>query len=956
MLSIVKINSEAHQAASPANAGGYLHYLGEPSTRAKKDFDAYARGGDGLAPPPFWACKGPAMMGLDGIAEAEHVERLARGFHPVTGAPLVVGAGRGHVMGLDLTFSAPKDVSAVFAAADDPTRVAILEALRESAKAALDYAESQALTRHGKGGRIKQAAEAAFVAAYTHFASRALDPALHIHAMMFNVGKRAGADEHSAMEAKAQFERKMATGILFRAELASRMRGLGFSVLAAGPYFAIAGISQDQRDALSTRSAQIAERMREDGVQGADYAAQRVAALNSRKGKQEPPLDELLRMFEEQARALGLTREAVASMRGAQPLFEPLAMDHEALLDELVASQSCATEQEALALICEKAMGVWSAAECRDELARFMASPALARLGQTETLSEVFTSKATKELEAQISERVAEGAPSRVHRVARRLVDKEFDRMERELSESLGVAVSFHQQREAAAHVACDSGRHAFVEGWAGTGKTSMLRGLALAYQAAGFSVAGCCQSASAAQNLARETGIRSRTIASLLLALRDGRARLHAKSILVVDECGMVGSREFSELQAAALAAGAKLACVGDSKQLAPVEFGPIFGSLVRLHGKAEISAIQRQRTDFEPLMKWLESRGVGPEKAKALRALPEDSRMQTLSALCGADPKLAKAFERWRSRFDYEWMREAVGDFATGNAEKALALLESKGRLKLAAGQEAALAALVAAWAADKTEPRSKAMIAGTRAEVAELNRRGRDILIARGLVDDAGGIDVCIVRRDETREVKRFAPGDRIVFTMNDRELGVFNGVSGDLVAVDRTDREPILEVELDDPREDGSRRARIPAAWGRFDLSLCFTNHKAQGRTFDSAYVLANPGAALDRHWIYVAASRSRFATTLFVNAALLGLVDPEGHQAGALRPKTRRQSIAALAARMSSSRNKGTTLDFGPSTLAPEALKPMGAGVVLAAKALLERLRDRARCASPEPSQ
>ncbi|WP_152287994.1 hypothetical protein, partial [Flavicella marina] len=72
MLSITKINSQANQ---PRRGGaGYAHYLGERSTKRRGDFDDYARPKDDGSPPPFWACKGAAVLGLDAIAEAEQVE------------------------------------------------------------------------------------------------------------------------------------------------------------------------------------------------------------------------------------------------------------------------------------------------------------------------------------------------------------------------------------------------------------------------------------------------------------------------------------------------------------------------------------------------------------------------------------------------------------------------------------------------------------------------------------------------------------------------------------------------------------------------------------------------------------------------------------------------------------------------------------------------------------------
>ena len=950
MLSITKINAARNQTGG---RGGktYTHYLGGPTTKQRGDFDDYARGDQVEGPPPFWACRGASLLGLDGVAEAGHVERLARGLHPVTGEPLVKGAGAGHVMGLDMTFSAPKDFSAVFAGADPATRDALTQCLQQSARTALAYAEAGAVTRHGHGGRLKQAAQGVVASVYTHFSSRALDPNAHVHAFLFNVGKRQASKEWSALELRTQFERKMATGILFRVELASRLRRLGFEIVPAGPYFALRGIDQGQRDALSTRSRQIADHLRDTGVESAGPAEREIASLNTRASKAEPPLAELLSRFEAQAGALGITPQSVAAMRSAQAAPEPpLAIDHAEVVDELVASQSCATAQEALALICERAMGRWTAQQCLDETERLMASELVVRLGRSELLTEVFTSRATKDMEADISAKVASGKADTRHRVDRKLVDAEFDRLESELSGKLGVKVSLSQQRDAALHIACDTGLHAFCEGWAGTGKTTMLKAAGAAFEAAGLHVVGCCQSAAASQNLMRETGIPSRTIASLLLSLREGRARLDASTVLVLDEAGMVGSREFASLQSAAMGAGAKLVCVGDPKQLQPIEAGGIFGSLMREHGKAEISNIQRQRTDFEPLLAWLSSRaadrgGISKDKARALRALPEDARMAALKALCSEDAKLSRAFEKWRGRFDFEWMREAVESFAKGDAARALEMLDAKRKLILSPSHDQAVRALISAWDADKTPVAKKAIVAGTRAEVAELNAMARERLIEKGVVEDIRGIEIEIKHRDDTVDTKRFAPGDRVVFTMNDRSLGVANGVSGTVQEIGHDGSEPVLEVELDDANERNETRVRVPASFGRFDLGLCLTNHKSQGRTFDAAYVLANPAMA-DREWTYVAASRSRFATTLFANTAALGLVDPESHRTADHEPKSREQAIEALASRMRRSRAKGTTLDYA-EVPRPEAEARPTRGLAEVSRAAVAALLRRA---------
>lgn len=925
MLSITKINSAKTKSARGSSAAGYLFYLGSPSTRDRSEFDQYARSAsDAGGPSPFWAGSGVSILGLGAEVSAEAVARLAEGRHPATSEPMVKGAGDSHVMGADLTFSAPKDVSALFAGASPETQAAINNCMRGAVEAALAYSESIAVTRHGRGGRVKQRAEAIAVACYPHFASRAIDPQLHIHAFMFNMGKRGGLEEWSALDQKAQFDHKMATGILFRAELASRLRGLGFGIVQDGPYFKVEGISDHQRDALSQRSKEINAYLAERGLSEKDGAAAReIASLNTRSNKSEPGYAELVEKFKIAARALGLTPAAIESMRAkAQaPAAADYELDVEALISELTATKSVATTQDALQLICEKAMGRWSAERCLSELGQFLKHPSILRLGETEHLSQVITSQDMLEIEADISVRVAEGQASTVHRVAAAAVSDAFAKLSDEIEAKIGAPVDLEQQRRAALHVCSDTGSHAFVEGWAGAGKTTMLRAVGEVYKSQGFKTIGCSQSAAAAQNLARETGIRSSTIASLLLAIESGRAPLGPKAVVILDEAGMVGSRELAALQRRVVDAGAKLVCVGDSKQLQPIAAGGIFKALVARHGAAEISNIQRQRTDTAPLFQWLSGAiGRNPpslpkETIVALRGLPEDAIGPALDALAARDARLAHGLQRWRDRFDHLWMRECVEHFAIGRARQALDIMDGRGRLKLISDGASAMEELISAWDLDKTAAKDKAIIAGSRSEVVALNELARRRMIQRGLVDEAAAVEIDIERRDGSREAKSFAPGDRIVFTLNDARLGVANGSLGTVKGLlsDPVHGALLLSVELDDPNPNGDRVVAIPAAFARFDHAYCLTNHKSQGRTFDSAHVYVNPAMA-DREWSYVAASRSRFATTLYVDSAAIDLTDPESHQ-DAEEAKDREELIEDLAIRMSRARAKGTTLDF-----------------------------------------
>lgn len=907
MLSITKIKSAASSQRGPGYSA-YLDHLDDSQA-----FDEYARTHELGGPLPFWFGGSVQELGLSGVCKSEEVGNLAQGLHPHTGTPLVKGAGRSHVMGADLTFSCPKDVSVLFAGADAKTQAEIVRAMHGAVKEALGYAQSIAITRHGKGGAIKQLARSVAASVYTHFASRALDPQLHAHAFLFNVGQRKDGS-WSALEHKAQFEHTMATGILFRVELAHRLKNLGFGVEAEDGLFTIKGITSGQREALSKRSQELTEALKRSGVEK-DGASARAAALATRSKKDEPPLPDLLAKFASDAKALGLTPDRVRALQAIQT-SEHFTVDHQELLDELTASSSVITRQQMLRAICTKAMGHWSAKECLQELERLVKSPLLVHLGATDTLTQIYTSRSMLVLESDISTRVDEGKASTRHRISSDKIERAFLQLSEELTKKIGTRVDLREQHDAALHVCHQTGTHSFVEGWAGAGKTTMLKAIGRLYKEEGFSLVGTALSASAALNLEREAGIKSSTLAGLLIAIEQGTMKLSDRSIVVLDEAGLVDSRSWSLLQKHVDASGAKLVAIGDPKQLQPIEAGGIFKSLCERHGAAKISKIQRQKTDFAPLLKYLTSpgsRGVPPimkEQAQALWDAPEDARLRALEAMAKESTQVARALSRWRARFDHQWLRSVVQDLAIGKAKAALELLQDKGHLHLISDKEEALDCLIARWSDQKAALKDRTIIAATRADADALNAKARAMLMESGEVRDAQGVELMIRRPDDSTDIRRFAPGDRIVFTKNDYAKGLVNGLIGSIEAIDQTGPVPHLLVRLDEKNMQGVDLISVPCTTEHLDHAYCITNHKAQGRTVETAFVFVDPRYA-DREWSYVAASRSKFSTELFVHEGALHPIDAEAHH----QPHEPQSSLELLAHRMSRSRAKSTTLDY-----------------------------------------
>jgi hypothetical protein len=272
------------------------------------------------------------------------------------------------------------------------------------------------------------------------------------------------------------------------------------------------------------------------------------------------------------------------------------------------------------------------------------------------------------------------------------------------------------EQRDAFDHVIGSEGL-ASVVGYAGSGKSAMLGVAREAWEGQGYTVRGAALSGIAAENLEGGSGIQSRTIASLEYAWGQGREQLGPRDVLVVDEAGMIGSRQMERVLSEARDAGAKVVMVGDPEQLQAIEAGAAFRSVTERHGAAEITEIRRQRED---------------------------------------------------------WQRDATRQLATGRTGEAVHAYDQRGMVHAADTREQARGALVDGWdRARQAEPdKGRIILTHTNAEVRELNEEARGRLRATG---DLGGDVVVKAERGD----RQFASGDRIMFLRNERGMGVKNG---------------------------------------------------------------------------------------------------------------------------------------------------------------------------------
>ncbi len=346
-------------------------------------------------------------------------------------------------------------------------------------------------------------------------------------------------------------------------------------------------------------------------------------------------------------------------------------------------------------------------------LASVRASPQIVALGEDGRGRERFTSRDMLDVEARL-ERAAEGlADGRRHRV---------DRAGQDLALSAAADRGMRlgdEQGDALRHVTGDRDL-ALIVGYAGTGKSAMLGVAREAWEREGYTVRGAALSGIAAENLEAGSGIGSRTLASYEHAWGKERDELTARDVLVVDEAGMVGSRQMERVLSHAHRAGAKVVLVGDPEQLQAIEAGAAFRALAERHGAAEITQVRRQRE---------------------------------------------------------EWQRDATRELATGRTAEALDRYADAGMVQGHATRQEAKAALVEGWAAERSAApdRSQVILAHTRADVAELNG------LARAKLRDGGelGHDQAV---QTGRGERAFAAGDRLMFLRNERGMGVKNGTLG------------------------------------------------------------------------------------------------------------------------------------------------------------------------------
>jgi Ti-type conjugative transfer relaxase TraA len=394
----------------------------------------------------------------------------------------------------------------------------------------------------------------------------------------------------------------------------------------------------------------------------------------------------------------------------------------EKLLERPALALEAITRGQATFTTRDLAMFVHRHSEGKEQFDNIMvavrSAPELIELGKDGRGDKRFTSRDMLETERRLELATVKLEARRHHGMLERQRELALAR-----AEARGMRLSV-EQRAAFDHVTDAKGLSTVI-GYAGTGKSAMLGVAREAWEEAGYHVHGAALSGIAAENLEGGSGIRSRTIASLEHQWAQGRELLGPGDVLVIDEAGMIGTRQMERVLGEAEKRGAKVVLVGDPEQLQAIEAGAAFRSVAERHGSVEITDIRRQQE---------------------------------------------------------EWQRSATRQLATGRTDQALSSYERRGHVHATDTREQARVELIDSWDRDRaaSPEASRIILTHTNDEVQELNGLARERLRGAGEL----GEDVAIQTARGSRD---FAAGDRIMFFRNERSLGVKNGSLGRVEAV-------------------------------------------------------------------------------------------------------------------------------------------------------------------------
>jgi len=854
----------------------------------------------GTPPGRFLGDGLPDLGGGTGVAvgspvSEEHLRRMLGDLaDPLTGEPVGrrpnASAKQRPVAGFDLTFSPPKSVSVLWALADPDTQAVIYDCHRRAVAAVLDYAEQAVFkSRSGTDGCVEEDLRGVVATAFTHWESRAGDPQLHDHVVVWNRARSASDGRWRTLDSRALFKAtvalsKLHNGVL--ADLLTEALGVGWEPRSRRhsdrPRFEIVGVEERLMAEFSRRAEQVGQ-AKDQLVERfvADHGRaptntevlklRQVATLATRPDKVHRSLREMTSDWRERAEvhvgpearqtawAAGINGRNDLPRLRCSDLGDGVVSDAAAQVLEAVSARRATFSRHNLAaeaaevlegvrfvdpaeriaavdrvtgLALERSVSLAAPVLCHTPAA-YLRPDGSSRLDPESR--KLYTTHATLAAEARLLDAADDlSAPLAPSGAAALLQADASSTAQRILAPDQALAVD----------QIAGSGRVLDVlVGPAGSGKSTAMAALRSVWedcQGPG-SVVGLAPSAAAAQVLADELGIPCENTTKWLTEHR----RLPELAALR-DRAAVALLRHPWPDSPGALRLRRQLKDMGDAVDARRLRPGQLVivdeASLAPTRDLDELVGAARAAGAKVLLVgDWAQLGAVGAGGAFGLLARQRGDLAPQLGAV---------------RRFAEDWEAHASLQLRAGDTQ-AVTTYDDHGRVA-GGDSEEMLDAVYRAWKADTAAGLNSLMIAADRASVDALNARARAELVAAGTVSAAG-------------DGHPFGVGDRVVTRRNDRRLVASDGAwvrNGDAWTVESAGPNGSLTLR----RAAGDGRVVVTPDYvqNHVDLAYATTVHRAQGQTVDTAHALVTP--ATSREALYVAATRGRLGNRLYVDTA------------------------------------------------------------------------------------
>jgi conjugative relaxase-like TrwC/TraI family protein len=788
-----------------SRGGGYARYLESKTVEPERGDYYLTSDGEMTQAPGRWLADAETLERL-GVHAGEPVDgadfiALMEGRHPGTGRWLrPEGAGGGRGGGIDVTFSAPKSVSTVWALGDPWQRAQIESAHASAVEQTILYLREQVpVVRRRYGGQVvEEHARDVIATEYRHTTARGVsgaqapDPQLHSHVVITAAVRE--DDRIVAVASRPIFRNARELGAFYRSALADALVRKGYAIDQGtgkdGRYFEIVGVPRELCETFSGRSREVAraaERFRARYGRAPERGELRNLALENRRAKVLTTRSDLQRVWTQTARDHGFGPDEAVRLIGASERPKAERALEGRVEAKLTEQHAVFEERDLRAVVLEQAAGEMAPDEA------LVVAREMVRDRRVLTLEGGrMTTLAVRAQEQAIERRATQLAQP----AGRDVGDIARGSAAREAAERIGGPLSPEQHH--ALEVLTGPERAAVLVGPAGTGKGVVIDAAARAEQAGSRETIGVAVSGSTAERLGADSPAlagQTLTLDSLVTRANTGAIHVGTDTTVILDEAGMIDHKRLDALTRLIERSGAKLIAVGDGKQLPSIGPGGMFDRLTCHAPTAELADIHRTK-----------------------------------------DPADQRAWQALRA----------------GEPERAMAHYASRGQLHLSDTRDQAAEQAVQTWATltQGRDIREVALIAdASNQEIDRLNARAQHLRAERGELGPhetpLPGVHYGL------RE------GDLIACSARHRPRGrprVENGTRGQVSAI----HEQGVTVTID-----GSQRRVLLAGEDLDSLRLAYAQHvyRQQGATVERSVVLTG-GWQTSKETAYVEATRAR----------------------------------------------------------------------------------------------